>query len=182
LLVSLLPAIIHIRGFSRMTQLVQLVGEEAAKDDVGRDLILERLVEILLIEAVRAAPAQETQPGLLRGLADTRIAVALRALHGDSGASWTVADLAGAAGMSRSAFFDRFSRVVGVRPMEYLLGWRMALAKDMLRRSVPLDDVANQVGYSSASTFSSAFSRTVGLPPGLFARQSRIKPGIESSY
>ena len=133
LLVSLLPRMIHIRGVPRLAQLVRLVGEEAARDDIGRDLILERLVEILLIEALRAAPPQDPRPGLLRGLADPRVAIALRQMHGDVERPWTVPELARAAGMSRSAFFDRFVRTVGVRPMEYLLSWRMALAKNMLR-------------------------------------------------
>jgi AraC-like DNA-binding protein len=76
--------------------------------------------------------------------------------------------------MSRSAFFDRFTRAVGVAPMEYLLAWRMALAKDLLRREdVGIAEVAERVGYGSASTFSTAFSRHVGLPPGQYAREQR---------
>jgi AraC-like DNA-binding protein len=173
LVVSLLPRMIHIRGIPRLTQLVRLVGEEAARDDIGRDLILERLVEILLIEALRAAPAQEAEPGLLRGLGDPRIAAALRSMHGDVERSWTIPDLAREAGMSRSAFFDRFVRMVGVRPMAYLLAWRMAVAKNLLRNGgVALDEVARRIGYGSASTFSTAFSRHVGLPPGRFMRRS----------
>lgn len=173
LLVSLLPRMIHIRGVARLTQLVRLVGEEAAREDIGRDLILERLVEILLIEAVRASPAEETRPGLLRGLADPRIAAALRHMHGNVERAWTIPDLAREAGMSRSAFFDRFVRMVGVRPMEYLLSWRMAVAKNLLRsEGLALDEVARRIGYGSASTFSTAFSRHVGLPPGRFMRQS----------
>lgn len=173
LLVSLLPRMIHIRGVPRLSQLVRLVGEEAARDDIGRDLILERLVEILLVEALRAAPAQEARPGLLRGLADPRIAVALRLMHGNVERSWTVPELARAAGMSRSAFFGRFTRTVGVRPMEYLLSWRMALAKALLRNGeIALDEVARRIGYGSASTFSTAFSRHVGLPPGRFMRHA----------
>ena len=87
-------------------------------------------------------------------------------------ASWTVAQLAKTAGLSRSAFFDRFTRTVGLPPMEYLLGWRMAVAKDLLRRhDVSVGEVAERVGYGSASTFSTAFSRHVGVPPGRYARE-----------
>lgn len=173
LLVSLLPRMIHIRGVPRLTQLVRLVGEEAARDDIGRDLILERLVEILLIEALRAAPPQDAGPGLLRGLADPRIAIALRQMHGDVERPWTVPELAREAGLSRSAFFDRFVRLVGVRPMEYLLSWRMALARTLLRGGgMALDEVARRIGYGSASTFSTAFSRHVGQPPRRFMRQA----------
>jgi AraC-like DNA-binding protein len=174
LLVSLLPRMIHIRGLPRLAQLVQLVGEEAGRDDIGRDLILERLVEILLIEALRTAPGRQSAPGLLRGLADPRIAAALRGMHGDLERCWTLPDLAREAGMSRSAFFDRFVRMVGARPIEYLLAWRMAVAKDLLRKGeVALDDVARQIGYGSASTFSTAFSRHVGMPPGRYMKGSR---------
>lgn len=173
LLVSLLPRMIHIRGVPRLTQLVRMVGEETSRDDMGRDLVLERLVEILLIEALRAAPMREERPGLLRGLADPRIAVALRRMHKDVDRSWTVPDLAREAGMSRSAFFDRFTRKVGARPMEYLLSWRMALAKSLLHSAgMSLDEVARRIGYGSASTFSTAFSRHVGQPPGRFMRDA----------
>ena len=173
LLVSLLPRMIHIRGIPRLTQLVCLLGEEAGREDIGRTLILARLVEVLLIEALRAVPGEAAVPGLLRGLADPRVAAALRQMHGDAERSWTVAELAREAGMSRSAFFERFACTIGVRPMEYLLAWRMAVAKDLLRTGgIALDEVARRVGYGSASTFSTAFSRHVGLPPGRFMRSA----------
>lgn len=171
LFVTLLPRMIHVRGASRLTQLVQLLGDEARRGDVGRDLILERYVEILLIEAMRSARAEHGPPGLLRGLAEPRIALALKQMHADVARSWTVEALARHAAMSRSAFFDRFHQMVGLRPMEYLMAWRMALAKDLLQRqNLSLDAVAEKVGYGSASTFSTAFSRHVGVPPGRFAR------------
>lgn len=174
LLVSLLPRMIHIRGVPRLAQLVRLLGDEAGRDEIGRSLILSRLVDVLLVEALRAAPAGAARPGLLQGLADPRTAVALRRIHGDPARSWTVAELAREAGMSRSAFFERFSRTVGVRPMEYLLAWRMALAKDLLRTGgIALDEVARRIGYGSQSTFSTAFSRHVGEPPGRFLRRAR---------
>lgn len=174
LLVSLLPRTIHVRGLPRLTELVRLLGDEAARDDIGRTLILERLVEILLIEALRAVPGATAAPGLLRGLADPRVAVALRRIHGDPERAWTVADLAREAGLSRSAFFDRFVRAVGMQPIAYLQAWRMALAKNLLRRGgLSLDEVARRVGYGSPSTFSTAFSRHVGLSPGRFMRSAQ---------
>jgi AraC-like DNA-binding protein len=171
LLVSLLPAMVHIRGVERLSVLVRLVGEEAGAANAGREFVLSRLVEILMIEALRASRAKDAQPGLLRGLADARVAEALRQMHGDPERPWTVAALAGEAGMSRSALFERFTRAVGLRPMEYLLAWRMAVAKDLLRsKGIGLEEVARRVGYGSASTFSTAFSRHVGQPPGRYAR------------
>jgi AraC-like DNA-binding protein len=173
LLVSLLPGMIHIRGVERLTTLVRLVAEETQAENDGRELVLARLVEILLVEALRMSRGGNTPPGLLRGLADARLAKALREMHAGPQNGWTIAELADAAGMSRSAFFDRFTRAVGLRPMEYLLAWRMAVAKDLLRNGVmALDEVARRVGYGSASTFSTAFSRHVGQPPGRYARHT----------
>ena len=118
LLVSLLPSLVHLRGVERLTTLVRLVGEEASESRSGRDLVLTRLVEVLLIEALRAAPGKEASRGLLRGLADPRLAPAIRQMHSQVARSWTVAALARISALSRSAFFERFMRTVGVPPME----------------------------------------------------------------
>ena len=127
-----------------------------------------------LEHGARATQTQDAPAGLLRGLADARLAMALREMHGDPARAWTVGELASKAALSRSAFFERFSRAVGLAPMEYLVAWRMAMAKDILRhRDVALDEVAERVGYSSASTFSTAFSRHFGQAPGHFAREIR---------
>ena len=163
LLVSLLPSVVHVRGVERLATLVRLVGEEARESRSGRDLVLTRLVEVLLIEALRAIPGADAPPGLLRGLAEPRLASAIRQMHIHVARPWTVALLAKSAALSRSAFFDRFTRTIGLPPMEYLLAWRMALARDLLRQEgISVGDVADRVGYSSASTFSTAFSRHVG--------------------
>ncbi|MDZ4358472.1 MAG: AraC family transcriptional regulator [Variovorax sp.] len=172
LLVSLLPVLLHVRGIERLSTLVELVRQESLEARPGRDLVLGRLVEVLLVEALRSTPEDGAPPGLLRGLADARVAVGLRLMHGTPARPWTVDALARAAALSRSTFFERFSRAVRLPPMEYLLAWRMALAKDLLVRSgLAIADVAERVGYSSASTFSTAFSRHVGQPPGRYARQ-----------
>jgi len=171
LLGSLLPAVIHVQGAERLSTLVRLLGEESNESRSGRDLVLTRLVEVLLIEALRTTPAGDAPPGLLRGLADQRLAPAIRQIHNDVARPWTVTQLARAATLSRSAFFDRFTRTVGIPPMEYLLTWRMALAKDLLRQpDTSLIEVAQRVGYSSASTFSTAFKRHQGQPPSRYAR------------
>jgi AraC-like DNA-binding protein len=171
MLVSLLPTVIHVRGAERLSMLVRLVGEESRERRAGRELVLTRLVEVLLIEALRSTSGEDAPPGLLRALADERLAPAIRRMHDQLERSWTVAQLAKTAALSRSAFFDRFTRTVGMRPMEYLLAWRMAVAKDLLRRhELGLAEVAERVGYGSASTFSTAFCRHVGQPPGRFAR------------
>jgi len=170
LLVSLLPALLHVRGLDRLSALVQLVDGEAGGQRPGRDLVLSRLVDVLLIEALRATAGEDAPPGLLRGLADARVARALRHLHDAPARAWTVTQLATKAALSRSAFHERFTRAVGLPPMEYLLAWRMALAKNLLRsQALGIAEVAERVGYGSASTFSTAFSRHVGQPPGRYA-------------
>lgn len=171
LLVSLLPTVVHVRGVERLSTLVRLVSEEADGRRTGRELVLSRLVEVLLVEALRATPPGHSPPGLLRGLADDRIAPAIQAMHRNPAHPWTVPRLARTAALSRSAFFDRFGRTVGVPPMAYLMAWRMAVAKDLLRRrETNVAGVARQVGYGSASTFSTAFSRYVGTSPGRYGR------------
>jgi AraC-like DNA-binding protein len=174
LLVSLLPAVIHVRGAERLSILVRLLVDETKEQRAGCDLVLSRLVEVLLVEALRSTQGENAPPGLLRGLGDARLAAAIRSMHGDSARTWTVTELAKQAALSRSAFFDRFTRAVGLPPMEYLLSWRMALAKDLLRgRDIGLAEIAERVGYGSASTFSTAFSRHVGQPPSHYARESQ---------
>jgi transcriptional regulator GlxA family with amidase domain len=150
--------------------LVRLVADESKARRSGRNLVLTRLLEVLLVEALRSTSAEDASPGLLRGLADAQLAPALRRMHGQLGRSWTIAELAKVAGLSRSSFFDRFTRTVGVAPMEYLLSWRMAVARNLLRQDLVIAEVAERVGYSSASAFSTAFSRHVGQPPGRYAR------------
>ncbi|MET0351178.1 MAG: AraC family transcriptional regulator [Rhizobacter sp.] len=171
LLVSLLPRWMHVRGDPRLSMLVQLVGEESRADRPARDIVLARLLEVLLIEALRSSAGAPGSAGLVRGLADARLGLALRRMHERPGAPWTIDALAREAAMSRSAFFDRFTRTVGVAPMAYLLAWRMALAKRLLRtRELPIADIAERVGYSSVSTFGVAFTRHAGMPPGRYAR------------
>ncbi|MFC4822114.1 AraC family transcriptional regulator [Dokdonella ginsengisoli] len=174
LLVALLPPVVHVRGEDRFGMLVRLVREEAMQSKSGRDLILTRLVEVLLIEALRAAPGDAAPVGLLRGLADERLALSIREMHCDPSRAWTVEQLAKVAALSRSAYFQRFIRAVGMPPMEYLLAWRMAIAKDILdRQDLVMEKVAERVGYSSASAFSTAFARYVGRSPSGYARERR---------
>ncbi|WP_420964411.1 AraC family transcriptional regulator [Bradyrhizobium sp. B120] len=172
LLVSLLPQLVHVRGEPRLATLMQFVRDEFRERRPARDVILARLLEVLLIEALRSTAGTAASPGLVRGLADERLAVAIRRMHESPTRAWTVAQLAKEAALSRSAFFDRFSRAVGVAPMEYLLAWRMAMAKNMLRQNESgIAEIAERVGYGSASAFSVAFTRHVGLSPTQYARE-----------
>lgn len=110
LLASLLPPLLHVRGKPRLTTLVQLVADESREPRIGRDLVLARLVEVLLVESLRSMSSEEAPPGMLRGLADPQLAPALRRMHAHVARSWTVNQLAKTAALSRSAFFERFSR------------------------------------------------------------------------
>jgi len=174
LLVTLLPALIHARGEERLTTLIQLAVQESRAERPGREVILARLMEVLFIEALRSS-GPHCPCGILRGLGDDRVAAAIRRIHEQPAAPWTIASLARASAMSRSAFFDRFRRTVGMAPMEYLLHWRMVLAKDLLRgQDISVAEIARRVGYGSASAFSVAFTRHVGVPPSTYARVQPI--------
>jgi AraC-like DNA-binding protein len=179
LLVSLLPSLIHVRGQKQFATIVQLIRSEAQGDKPARDMILAQLLEVLLIEALRSASDRTASPGLLRGLSDARLAAAIRRMHEDPRYGWTVEQLASEAALSRSVFFDRFRKAVGISPMEYLLSWRMALAKNLLRRGeCGVKEVAERVGYGSASAFSVAFTRFVGTPPAHYARDPHRAPAL----
>lgn len=175
LLGRLLPSVIHIRSTevaaTRVGRLLAVIGDEATDRRPGRSLILDRLLEVMLVEALRhetGAPGG-VRGELLAGLSDPKIGPALREMHGDVRRAWTVAELAASVAMSRAAFAERFSRTVGMAPIDYLLHWRMALAKDMLRSSdAPLLQIAETIGYRSASAFSTAFRRIVGHPPARY--------------
>lgn len=173
LLVSLLPRIVHVCGSARLSHLVRMVAEETSDPQPGSAFMRSRLVELLLVEAMRATTTGSAPPGLLRGLGDERLAVALRQMHAQVDRAWTVERLAKVAALSRSTFFERFTRTVGVAPMEYLLAWRMQIAKDLLRSGeLRSTEIAERVGYGSGSAFSVAFSRHVGKTPSRYARET----------
>lgn len=171
LLVSLLPQLIHVRGERRLATLVELVTEEARGQRPARDVILAHLLEVLFIEALRCTATQTAPAGLLRGLGDERLAVAIRQMHEHPDQPWTVAQLAREAALSRSTFFERFKQALGMAPMAYLLTWRMALAKKLLRgRDDSIAEIAQRIGYSSVSAFSVAFTRYTGHTPARYSR------------
>ena len=173
LLASLLPEVIHIHGADRLTAMVRMIDDETRSARAAREMVLGHLLEVLLIDALRSSAGTGASPGLIRGLADPQLGAALRQIHTHPGHPHSVAALASAAAMSRSTFYERFRREVGAAPMEYVTRWRMSLAKDMLsRRDATIGDVALRVGYGSASAFSVAFSRHVGMPPGSFAARA----------
>jgi AraC-like DNA-binding protein len=179
LLVSLLPRVVLVRrgepGSARLSRLVGIIAEETDRESACRDAILQRLVEVLMIEAMRlhtAAVLDSGERGLIAGLSDPVLVNALHEVHADVTRSWTVEQLARTAAVSRAVFARRFTRVLGVPPMQYLLEWRMVLAKDLLRAGhLSTARVAQRVGYRSASAFTVAFTRAAGCTPTEFTRR-----------
>jgi AraC-like DNA-binding protein len=177
LLIQLLPEKIHVRATETDTApfayITSMILDECGSERPGREILLERLVDVVLIEALRRGDIHEksAQKGLLAGMRDPAIAASLRAMHSNVQQEWTVARLARQAGMSRSGYAKRFREVVGYGPMEYLSRWRMTLAQNALTHSsTPIEVIARDVGYGSASSFSTAFRKWTGLTPGAFAR------------
>lgn len=172
LLLSLLPQMIHVSGHDRLMALVPVIHDETRADRPARGMVLERLLEVLMIEALRSCPGHARPQGLLRGLSEPGLGAALHRIHHAPDGALTVATLAREAGMSRSAFFERFRSALGCAPMEYVRAWRMAVARDLLLRGDMTNaDVAHRVGYGSASAFTLAFVRQEGIAPGLWAQR-----------
>ena len=173
LLLTLLPRMIHLSGQDRLMSLVTIIHDETRADRPARTMILERLLEVLMIEALRSSASHDLPPGLLCGLSDPRLAAALHRIHTDTDSPLTVTGLAREAGLSRSAFFDRFRSALGCTPMEYARTWRMAVARDLLLRGdLTNAEIAHRVGYGSASAFAMAFARSEGMAPGVFAERN----------
>lgn len=171
LLVALLPQFIHVHGQPRLANLVQLLGDEFRELRAVRETVLSRLLDVIFIEALRLTVADAKAPGVLRGLGDDRVATALGLIHQQPARAWSVEELAKEAALSRSGFFARFNRAMGLSPMAYLLTWRMALAKKMLRTGgLTITQIAQQIGYGSASAFTAAFTRHTGCSPARYSR------------
>jgi AraC-like DNA-binding protein len=148
--------------------LVSLLAGEVVKEEPGQQAVLDRLLDLLLVTALRVwfARPDAQPPPWYRAHGDPVIGRALRLAQNDPARPWTVARLAAAVGVSRAAFARRFHDLVGEPPMTFLANWRMALAADLLREpGAVVGAVARQVGYSSPFTFSTAFKRTYGVAP-----------------
>ncbi|MET0405609.1 MAG: AraC family transcriptional regulator [Cystobacter sp.] len=176
-----LPSVLHIpadapqQAVSSLMNTVQLLLAESTSTSPGSTVILSRLAEILLVQALRThiAGSQEEALGL-RALSDPPIARALSLIHQQPGEGWTVEGLASAVALSRSGFAARFSALVGDPPLEYLARWRMTKAAQFLRDGhLSLEEVARQVGYQSEASFNRAFKRWEGVAPGTYRRQAR---------
>ena len=145
---------------------VALLFEEAFEQRCGRVALVERLLEVVMIQVLRhLMESGALRGGLLSGLSHPRLRNALVAMHEAPAKDWTLDELAQVAGMSRSAFAGSFREAVGSTPGHYLQGWRIRLAQQALRRGRPLKIVAGEVGYGSEAALSRAFKVQTGQSP-----------------
>jgi AraC-like DNA-binding protein len=149
-----------------------LLFEEAFERRCGRQAMVERLFEVVMIQLLRhLMESGDVRGGLLSGLSHPRLRNAIVAMHEAPAREWTLEDLAGVAGMSRSVFAGAFREAMGTTPGQYLQGWRVGLAQQALRRGRPLKVVAAEVGYGSEAALSRAFKAHAGLSPRDWRRQ-----------
>jgi AraC-like DNA-binding protein len=154
---------------STLRATMDLLGREITSDASGQQALLDRLLDVALIQILREhfTADGEGAPPWFRASADPHIGAALRALHEDPARRWTVAELAREASLSRSAFARRFTALLGVAPLTYLTEWRMSLARERLRHSDErLAAIAHALGYGSEFAFAAAFKRHHGAAPG----------------
>ena len=172
-LLDMLPQVTVVPAGPRTRGPLELLSAEAQCDEPGQDAVLNRLLDLVLVMALRSwgAGTGSRLPPWMAATADPAIGRALASLHADPRRRWTAAALAGEAGMSRAAFCARFTSLVAQPPISYLTGWRMTLAADLLRDTdATVAAVAREVGYENAFAFSAAFKRIHGHGPTAWRR------------
>ncbi|GAA0655524.1 AraC family transcriptional regulator [Streptomyces thermocarboxydovorans] len=167
-LLDALPPLLSLTAGAWDCPLTPYLMREIVRDEPGQEVVLDRLLDLLVIDALRtwfARPGAEA-PAWYRAQADPVVGPVLRLLHDDPAHPWTVAAVAAKAGVSRAALARRFTELVGEPPMTYLTAWRLALAADRLRDTdAPLASIAHQVGYGTAFALSTAFKRVYRVSP-----------------
>jgi AraC-like DNA-binding protein len=167
-LLSALPPLLVANATRTGSALVSLLEEETVRDEPGQDLVLDRLLDLLLVDVLRAwfTRPDADAPAWYRAHGDSVVGPVLRLIHGHPAHPWTVTALAARSGVSRATLARRFTDLVGTPPMAYLTAWRIDLAADVLVNSdATIDSVARQVGYGSAFALSTAFKRIRGISP-----------------
>jgi AraC-like DNA-binding protein len=180
-LLSALPAVIHTHELASdagpwLAQTVRLLAYESGGEHPGAETVVNRLSDALFVYVIRSVLARlpEGESSWLRALVEPQVGAALRLIHEDPSAPWSVATLAARVGMSRSSFAERFTRVVGESPMQYLTRWRLQKAAGLLRGGGQgIAEVASRVGYESDAAFNKAFKRSMGVTPGAYRRSLR---------
>jgi AraC-like DNA-binding protein len=180
-LFELLPDLVHVPASPGsapgLEATLRLLAHELGETRIGRPTVLDRLIDIVLVQVLRVWLDQHPDSiptSWLRALADPPVAAALAAIHADPARDWTIAALAEAASVSRATLARRFTALVGQPPSRYLAAWRMDLAaRELVRTDRSIDSVAREVGYQSEFAFSKAFTRLRGTPPGRYRRGHR---------
>jgi AraC-like DNA-binding protein len=177
-LLDALPVVLRVAGGGTGDAVLDHLAAEVALDTPGQQVVLDRLLDWMLVCTLREwfdRPGGEP-PAWWAAQRDPVVGRALRLLHAEPAAPWTVAALAGRTGVSRSTLAKRFADLVGEPPLTYLTRRRMALAADLLveRDSATVADVARAVGYADPFGFSAAFKRVRGTTPSEFRR---LPPG-----
>ena len=175
-LLEALPVVMRVDAGGAAGAVLELLAIEVAVDAPGQQVVLDRLLDWMLVCALREwfERPENGAPAWYSAHRDPVVGHALRLLHADPAAPWTVAALAGRAGVSRATLAKRFTELVGEPPLTYLTGWRMTLAADLLlEQAGTVDQVARAVGYADAVSFSAAFKRTRGVTPSEFRRGLR---------
>ncbi len=166
---QLVVPLAHLQGLELAQQ---LLFDETAAARCGHGAVVDRLTEVLLIQLLRHAIQHRLlDSGVLAGLADTRLAKAINAVHAEPARGWTLDSMARVAGMSRARFAAQFSSVVGTPPGDYLTGWRLGLARLLLRRGLSVKQVAAEVGYANASALGRVFAQRLGYSPTTWRQQ-----------
>jgi AraC-like DNA-binding protein len=174
-----LPRTMILRAHELDTPLVDLLGAEVVRDAPGQEAVLDRLLDLLLIILLRTwfDRPQSDPPAWYAAQGDPVVGPALRLMQHHPEHPWTVADLANRAGVSRASFARRFTELVGEPPMAFLIGWRIALAADLLLEpDATISSVARQVGYATPFALSAAFKRERGISPRDHRRGARSRP------
>lgn len=160
---------------------IALLSRELATSTPGQQTVLDRLLDVLLVLAMRACFQRSANaPRWYRASADPRLSPALSAMHADAAHPWTVPELAAVSGLSRAAFARSFQQALGQAPMQYLTDWRMTLARDHLRTGeLTLAQIAARTGYASPYAFAAAFRRHHGQPPGQWRQRELDRRAID---
>jgi AraC-like DNA-binding protein len=167
------------RPVSWLAATLELLNAEAASEAPGSEEVASRLADALLTQALRVALAelQSTDAVGVRALRDPQIAAAIGLVHRERERAWTVGEVAGEVGLSRSAFAARFRHLVGESPKRYITRTRLAHAAALLRSAeVPIAEIAARAGYASEFSFGKAFKRTFGIAPGAYRGQPNAVP------
>ncbi len=169
---------------ARHQHLFSLLCRESSAPRPGTAFVYSRLMELFFVEFLRECALKHWDDGkanILRVLFDPQLLRAVQLIHENPGESWTVASLARAAGMSRTAFAVRFTNLAGISPVAYVTKWRMASAEKLLAKGQTLGEVAAQVGYDSDAAFARAFKRHTGASPGTVRRNRTLQPAEQSA-